>query len=154
MPRTPLQAFIFVLIVVQRDDRFLLVQEASVERGTWFFPAGGVEPGEGLIEAAIREAREEAGVDIVPRSLIWMEDQSYVYEGGLWAGRWRFLLRADLEPSSPQPGPTADSLDARWFTLKEVRALPLRSPEVLDILAEIARGCPELPLDTGYRRRV
>ncbi len=153
MPRIPLQAFVFVLVVVRQGERFLLVQEAAVDRGSWFLPAGGVLPGEGLAEAAIRETREEAGIDVIPQALLWMEDTSQVFAEGLWAGRWRFMLRAEpADPhQTPHPG-SSDTLDAGWFTLEEIARLPLRSPEVLGILGEAARGCPELPLEAGYRR--
>jgi phosphatase NudJ len=155
MSRTPLQAFIFVLIVVQHKERFLLIQEAGgPNRGKWYLPAGGVEPGESLIDAAIREAREEAGIDITPQSILWIEDEGRVYEEDLWAGRWRFILRA--EPVSPNqaPDPIRDSLDVRWLTLQEIQNLPLRNPEVLAILVEASSGLPELPLDSGYRRPI
>lgn len=153
MARIPVQAFLFVLIVVRRGDRFLLVQEATTDRGTWFLPAGGVLPGEGLVEAAIRETREEAGVDVKPVALLWMEDETHLYQpGDLWAGRWRFILRAEMVDESQQPGPTDDSLDAGWFTLEEIAALPLRSPEVIWVCNAVAKGHPELPLDGGYLR--
>ena len=42
--------------------RFLLVQEFA-DIGFWL-PGGRVDPGESFQEAAIREAKEEAGVDV------------------------------------------------------------------------------------------
>ncbi len=69
----------------------------------------------------------------------------------MWAGRWRFILRADPADTSPHPHATEDSLDAGWFTLDEIAQLPLRSLEALTIFEAVARGCPELPLDSGYR---
>jgi ADP-ribose pyrophosphatase YjhB (NUDIX family) len=152
MTRTPLQAFLFVLVVVHHEDKFLLIQEAGgPNRGKWYLPAGGVQPGESLAEAAIRETHEEAGINVIPKAILWMEDEGRVYEEGLWAGRWRFILRA--EPANPNqtPGKTEDSLDARWMTYEEVQKLPLRNLEVLSILSE-APSVPELPLDSGYRR--
>jgi 8-oxo-dGTP pyrophosphatase MutT (NUDIX family) len=153
MTRTPLQAFLFVLVVVHHEGRFLLIQEAEgPNRGKWYLPAGGIQPGESLIEAAIRETREEAGIDITPKALLWMEDEGRVYEKDLWAGRWRFILRAEPDNPGQTPGKTDDALDARWMTFEEIQKLPLRSLEVLSILAEATRGLPELPLDSGYRR--
>lgn len=152
MPRVPVQVFLFVLVVVRKGDRFLLVQEAGIDRGAWYLPAGGVLPGESLVEAAVRETREEAGIDVRPVALLRMDDETRIYESGLWMGRWRFLLRAEAIEIDQQPGPAADSLDAGWFTLKEIAGLPLRDLEVITILRAVSQGCPELPVEKGYKR--
>lgn len=48
--------------VIVRDGSVLLVRRRVAEGGlSWQFPAGKVEPGESAREAAVREAREEAG---------------------------------------------------------------------------------------------
>lgn len=43
------------------DGRILLAKRTS--DGTWGFPAGGVDPNESASEAAIRETREETGIE-------------------------------------------------------------------------------------------
>lgn len=58
---------IFVSTIVLHNDKFLVVKEGKNNHNqldTWNFSAGHVEAGEGLIEAAIREAKEESGYDI------------------------------------------------------------------------------------------
>lgn len=47
-------------VVLQKDDKFLLVQEKQAKAyGKWNLPAGKVDKGESLEQAAVREAREE-----------------------------------------------------------------------------------------------
>ncbi len=52
-------------VLATRRGKLLLVQRArSPHRGSWSFPSGFVDAGEGLEEAAVREVREETGLDI------------------------------------------------------------------------------------------
>ncbi|MGW4503830.1 NUDIX hydrolase [Streptomyces sp. NPDC004436] len=52
--------------VVAHEGRVLLVRRRVPEGGlSWQFPAGKVEPGETSEEAAVRETKEEAGLDVV-----------------------------------------------------------------------------------------
>jgi mutator protein MutT len=55
-----------VAVVVQRDGQVLLGRRGAHTRaaGKWSFPAGFVERGEVVEEAAVRETREETGYDI------------------------------------------------------------------------------------------
>ena len=57
----------FAMVLVQRDDRFVLVRERKHGQ-RWYYPAGRVEFGETLAEAALRETLEEAGirVELIP----------------------------------------------------------------------------------------
>lgn len=51
--------------IVQMDGKIVLLRRAmSPERGKWVFPGGYVDRGEKVETAAIREAKEECGIDI------------------------------------------------------------------------------------------
>ena len=52
-----------VLIVVRRGDAFLVVHRSPENDAYWHLVAGGVEEGETFAEAAVRELREETGLD-------------------------------------------------------------------------------------------
>jgi 8-oxo-dGTP pyrophosphatase MutT (NUDIX family) len=69
-PRKPLEVRREVSaggLIWRRDDdgaiEVVLVQPAG--KGTWVLPKGHVEPGETLLEAALREANEESGLEVV-----------------------------------------------------------------------------------------
>jgi len=52
-------------VLATRNGKLLFVQrDQDPHRGAWSFPAGFVDAGEGLEEAAIRESREETGLDV------------------------------------------------------------------------------------------
>ncbi|XP_076928444.1 nudix hydrolase 2-like [Bidens hawaiensis] len=50
--------------VMNENGEVLVVQEKSAKmRGIWKFPTGVVEEGEDICEAAVREVKEETGID-------------------------------------------------------------------------------------------
>lgn len=63
-----------VLTVVEHEGRYLLIREVKFGQ-TWYLPAGKVEAGESPNAAAVRETKEEAGIDVVPTGLL--ESQHY-----------------------------------------------------------------------------
>jgi len=62
-------------IVVDRG-RLLLVRyrDASGGRGYLVAPGGGIESDEGLAQTAVRETKEETGIEVVPTRIICVED--------------------------------------------------------------------------------
>ena len=58
MVHSGIETHCFVLVVVRRADRFLLVQERKYDQ-RWYLPAGRVEPNETFFQAAARETLEE-----------------------------------------------------------------------------------------------
>lgn len=64
------------------------MQEAKPEcRGTWYLPAGRMEPGETIVEAMQREVEEETGLQCQPLTLLAVEER-----GASWL-RFVFLAR-------------------------------------------------------------
>lgn len=65
------QVTVDVHVILQRGDQILLcLREGTGYRDGWYcLPSGHLEPGETVVECAIREAREEVGVTISPADL-------------------------------------------------------------------------------------
>jgi 8-oxo-dGTP diphosphatase len=86
--------------------------------GGWEFPGGKVEPGESAADAAVREAREELGVEVrlgePVGSGAW--PLGATHEMWLW---WAVTL-----PGQPEPRPLADHDRLRWLTLRTLREVP------------------------------
>ncbi|MER7248757.1 NUDIX domain-containing protein [Kribbella sp. NPDC000426] len=59
-------------VVVRRGDEVLLLLRANTGYmdGHWAVPAGHVEQGESVIAAAVRELKEEVGIDVDPAELV------------------------------------------------------------------------------------
>ena len=127
-----------VLVLVPRDDRYLVVEELD---GTFYLPAGKVERGENLIAAAVRETAEEAGVLVGLRGLLGID-----HDWGPGRARLRFCFvgfpALDVEPKHHVD---RHSRGAAWRTKAELRTLSLRHPEVLTWIDRLESGCPLLP---------
>jgi 8-oxo-dGTP pyrophosphatase MutT (NUDIX family) len=65
MTRLPIEVF----IVVRRGDEYLVAHRVPEAGAYWHGIAGGVEEGESPEEAAVRELREETGLEGVPTPL-------------------------------------------------------------------------------------
>jgi|LNFM01.1.fsa_nt_gb 8-oxo-dGTP pyrophosphatase MutT (NUDIX family) len=59
-----------VATIVERDGRYLFVEEEADGRAVFNQPAGHLDPGETLLDAARRETLEESGWHVEPTSLV------------------------------------------------------------------------------------
>lgn len=63
--------------VVVRDGRLLVTRNRTPgdDGPDWhIFPGGGQHPGETIAAALVREVREETGIEIRPRRLLWVRE--------------------------------------------------------------------------------
>jgi len=132
---------LFVLVVVPHDGRYLVVEERD---GTFYLPAGKVEPGENLIAAAVRETAEEAGVMIGLRGILGVDHDWFEPPHAQMRLRFCFVGYLALA-MPPKTRPDHHSRGARWVTVDELRALPQRHPEVLTWIERHERAPALLP---------
>lgn len=142
MAREAIPTWFFAVAVVRLGRRFLLVEERK-HGGGWYLPAGRVEPGESLLEAARRETLEEAGIRIRVTGLLRFE-HSVLPDGH--ARVRAVVVGHPLDDTAPKAEPDEHTLRAAFVTLDEVRALKLRGSEVYDLLAAVDAGSPVYPL--------
>jgi ADP-ribose pyrophosphatase YjhB (NUDIX family) len=141
--RDPIPTWFFVLVVVRDGDRFLLVQENKPDR-PWYIPAGRVEPGESLIEAAAREALEETGLPVEIERVIRIDHTPFPEN----VARVRvYLVARPAADHPPKSNPDRHSLQAAWFRLDEIRELPLRGEEAYLLCEYVAMDAPLYSLD-------
>lgn len=128
-----------VAAVIERDGRFLLVEEHTPEGLRFNQPAGHLEPGESLLEAAAREALEETAQRFVPEYLVgiyqWTRPQGDITY-------LRFAYGGRIE--GDEPGRKLDDgiVRAVWMTIDEVRATAgrHRSPLILQCIEDWRAG--------------
>ena len=67
----PTRPYLAVSAAVFREDRVLIVRRARPPaHGLYTLPGGGVELGETLEQAVVREVREETGLAVAPLALV------------------------------------------------------------------------------------
>jgi len=130
-------------VVLLQDGKILLVQEKQAAcYGKWSIPAGHVEVGESIEQAAVRETREETGFNVqLGRKLgIWQEQAGQSVKHCFLAT----ITGGELHI------PSDEILDARWFSLKEIEVMEseLRDPVVLKAIHE-AEGDKKARLKAG-----
>ena len=106
-------------VVCLRGDSVLLIRRGTPPRqGEWSLPGGRIEPGERAVDAALRELREETGVEAEITGLIDVVD-------GLFpdAGRHYVLIDYAARWLSGEPVAGDDAAEARFVALDEVEAL-------------------------------
>ncbi|WP_298747526.1 NUDIX hydrolase [uncultured Brevundimonas sp.] len=106
-------------VVCLRGDTVLLIRRGTPPRqGEWSLPGGRIEPGERAMDAALRELREETGVEAEITGLVDVVD-------GLFpeAGRHHVLIDYAARWLSGEPVAGGDALEARFVALDEVEAL-------------------------------
>ncbi len=107
-----------VYLLFRRGDGILLLRRANTgyEDGNYGLVAGHLEQGESLREAAVREAKEESGVDIDVDDLIFkttmhrrQEDErvDYFFEVTKWSGEI-----VNTEPDKCD--------DLSWFSINDL----------------------------------
>ena len=141
---------ITVATIVEQDGRFLFVREDD-GNGQLVLnqPAGHVEAGESLIQAAFRETLEETAWQVEATDLLG----TYIYQPHLRGGvyyRFCFVARA----LQHDPGQRLDEgiVEALWLTPAEVTARKdeHRSPLVARCLDDYLSG-QRLPLASIYQ---
>jgi ADP-ribose pyrophosphatase YjhB (NUDIX family) len=78
----PLSPLVGVGAVIVQEGRVLLVQRGREPmKGRWTIPGGLIEIGESLLEAVVRETREETGLEVEPVELVELLDRIHREDG-------------------------------------------------------------------------
>lgn len=137
-----------VAAVVERDGRFLLVEEHTPEGLRLNNPAGHLDPGESLVQACVRETREETAFEFTPQALVGV----YLTQGarsgvatnlpGQGVTYLRFAFCGALGAFLPEQRLDHGIVRTLWLDADAIRSSVAshRSPAVLQCLEDYLAG--------------
>ncbi|GBP00764.1 8-oxo-dGDP phosphatase NUDT18 [Eumeta japonica] len=126
--------YVVACVIINEFNEVLMMQEAKENcAGKWYLPAGRMEKGETIEEAAIREVLEETGLHCQPKTLLLIETA-----GGTW---YRFVLTAEITGGELKTPAKADkeSLQAKW--IKNLQEITLRSNDIIHLIEKAQHHC-------------
>ena len=131
-------------VCVKKDDKILMVQENKEgKKGKWNMPAGKLDDNESIIEAAIRETKEETNIDVDIKGLLAIQETVsslgqlliLYFLGEYVCGKIKF---DNVEIS-----------DVKWMTEDEIKNIDkkqIRGGETIDDILELSNK-ELIPLD-------
>jgi 8-oxo-dGTP pyrophosphatase MutT (NUDIX family) len=128
-----------VAAIVELDRRFLIVEERVAGRLVLNQPAGHLEDRETLVEAVIRETREETAWRFRPEALVG----TYLWRNPVDGRSFlRFAFCGTVDDHSPQQPLDIGIARALWMSHEQLLAQTsrLRSPLVLSSLQDFLLG--------------
>ena len=115
-------------VIILADSQVLLMHRYKHGREYYIVPGGGVEPGETLEQAALREIKEETGLEIELDRKLWV----YMNQGHpeTYFLATRFAGRLGLGGPELIEQSAENIFQLEWIRLSEVARLPLK-PEFI-----------------------
>jgi 8-oxo-dGTP pyrophosphatase MutT (NUDIX family) len=133
-------------VIIVKDESVALIQRVNA-RGTYYiFPGGGIEAGESIEEAAVREAWEELGVRVRLAGLLAFVEFGYshhhYYRAHIKSGTFGSGTGAEL---SSEAGTLAGTYTPMWLPLARLYEYNVRPIELAEALQDgslFARSSP------------
>jgi ADP-ribose pyrophosphatase YjhB (NUDIX family) len=141
----PWKPNVTVAAVIERDGKYLLVEEETAGGLAFNQPAGHLEEGESLVDAVVRETLEETAYHFRPTHLVgiynWRRPDGEVTY-------LRFAFAGELRGWEADRRLDAGIVAAHWLTLEEVDACAARhrSPLIRRCIDDLRAG-KRHPLD-------
>jgi ADP-ribose pyrophosphatase YjhB (NUDIX family) len=108
------------VIVTDDQDRILLIRRT--DNDNWAVPGGAIDLGESLVQAAMRETKEESGIDcqITGISGIYTDPRHVILYTSNGEARQEFSIVLTARPVGGQPTPSSETSEVRWVPRAEV----------------------------------
>lgn len=134
-----------VAAIIEHNNKFLMVEELIQGVAVFNQPAGHLEPDESIIDAVIRETREETAWQFVPEAIIGIYLWKHPENGETYL---RVAICGSCKNHDAQQPLDKEIIQSIWMSRHELLAEPkkLRSPMVINCIDDYLAG-KRYPLD-------
>jgi ADP-ribose pyrophosphatase YjhB (NUDIX family) len=110
-----------VNVVVTNDAGEVLLIRRS-DNDNWAVPGGAVDLGESVAQAAVRETKEESGIDCQITGIvgIYSDPKHVILYTSNGEVRQEFSILLTATATGGQPTPSSESSDVRWVRSEEL----------------------------------
>src|SRR5437879_2978241 len=112
------------VLLIDGQERILLLRANVGEGDVWITPGGALEPGETPEDAARRELREETGIESAELSPSWTRVHRFEWGDNPYEQRERFFVARTSNPAVTLDGCGVEELaflsEWRWWTAAEI----------------------------------
>jgi 8-oxo-dGTP diphosphatase len=125
-------------LIIEKDS-ILLIQFHDEDGIHYNLPAGGVEPGESIIDAVKREAKEEAGVEVEVGPLALVHE--YINDHDIFPHQLSLMFDCRIKPGSvpkfPE-NPDPNQTDVKWIPINRLNEI-LLIPDIKNQIVEYTK---------------
>jgi ADP-ribose pyrophosphatase YjhB (NUDIX family) len=126
------------VVVVNDAGEMLMIRRT--DNDNWAVPGGAIDLGESVGQAAVRETREESGIECEITGIvgIYSDPKHVILYTSNGEARQEFSIVLTARPLSGQPTPSSESSEVRWVSGSEVleytmdRSMRMRINDYLD----------------------
>jgi ADP-ribose pyrophosphatase YjhB (NUDIX family) len=115
-----------VNVVVSNDASEILLIRRS-DNGNWALPGGAIDLGESAAQAAVRETKEETGIDCEVTGLvgIYTDPRHIILYTSNGEARQEFSIVLTARPVGGEPTTSDESTEVRWIAPTDAQALAI-----------------------------
>ena len=126
------------VVVVNDAGEILMIRRT--DNDNWAIPGGAIDLGESVAQAAVRETREESGIECAITGIvgIYSDPKHVILYTSNGEARQEFSIVLTARPLSGQPTPSSESSEVRWVSAPEAlnymmdRSMRMRIDDYLD----------------------
>jgi ADP-ribose pyrophosphatase YjhB (NUDIX family) len=110
------------VVVVNHAGAILLIRRT--DNGNWALPGGGIDLGESVAQAAVRETFEESGIECVITGIvgIYSDPKHVIFYTSDGEARQELSIVLTARLLGGQPTPSSESSEVRWVPESELPA--------------------------------